>query len=50
MTKPLANEIAKEIEQLLTAAFAPTRLAVINDSARHTAIRVTTALANRISP
>ena len=35
MTKPLANEIAKEIEQLLTAAFAPTQLAVINDSASH---------------
>ncbi len=35
MTKPLANEIAKEIERLLTAAFAPTQLAVINDSARH---------------
>ena len=31
MLQPLANEIS----QLLTAAFAPTRLAVINDSARH---------------
>jgi BolA protein len=31
MTPPLADEIA----QLLTAAFAPSRLAVINDSARH---------------
>jgi BolA protein len=31
MTTPLAAEI----EMLLTAAFAPTRLAVINDSARH---------------
>jgi BolA protein len=31
MPQPLANEIS----QLLTAAFAPTRLAVINDSARH---------------
>jgi BolA family transcriptional regulator, general stress-responsive regulator len=31
MTGPLANEI----EALLTAAFAPSRLAVINDSARH---------------
>lgn len=31
MTGPLAAEI----EQLLAAAFAPTRLAVINDSARH---------------
>jgi BolA family transcriptional regulator, general stress-responsive regulator len=27
--------IADEIEQILRAAFAPTRLAVINDSARH---------------
>ncbi len=31
MTGPLAAEI----EALLTAAFAPTRLAVINDSAKH---------------
>lgn len=31
MTGPLAAEI----EQILTQAFAPTRLAVINDSARH---------------
>jgi BolA family transcriptional regulator, general stress-responsive regulator len=31
MTGPLADEIAR----LLEAAFAPTRLAVINDSARH---------------
>lgn len=31
MTGPLANEIAA----LLTAAFAPSRLAVINDSAKH---------------
>lgn len=31
MTGPLANEIAR----LLTSAFAPTQLAVINDSARH---------------
>lgn len=31
MTVPLAQEI----EALLNAAFAPTRLAVINDSARH---------------
>ena len=31
MTGPLAQEIT----QLLTAAFAPERLAVINDSARH---------------
>ncbi len=27
--------LAQEIEQLLTKAFAPTRLAVINDSASH---------------
>lgn len=27
--------LAQEIEALLTAAFAPARLAVINDSARH---------------
>lgn len=27
--------VAAEIEALLTAAFAPTRLAVINDSAKH---------------
>ncbi len=31
MPGPLANEM----EQLLTAAFSPTRLGVINDSARH---------------
>jgi BolA family transcriptional regulator, general stress-responsive regulator len=31
MTETLADEIAR----LLTAAFAPTRLEVINDSARH---------------
>ena len=31
MSGPLANEM----EQLLTAAFNPARLAVINDSARH---------------
>lgn len=31
MTTPLANEI----QALLTAAFAPTHLAVINDSAKH---------------
>ena len=31
MTGPLANEI----EALLTAAFTPARLAVINDSAKH---------------
>ncbi len=31
----MTGTIASEIEALLTAAFAPTRLAVINDSARH---------------
>ena len=31
MTEP----IAQEIEQILSATFAPTRLAVINDSAKH---------------
>ena len=31
----MTNTLAQEIEQLLTAAFAPTRLAVINDSASH---------------
>ena len=31
----MAGLLALEMEQLLTAAFNPTRLAVINDSARH---------------
>lgn len=31
----MTRTVASEIESLLTAAFAPTRLAVINDSARH---------------
>ena len=31
MTGPLAQEI----DRLLTAAFAPTRLAIVNDSAKH---------------
>lgn len=31
----MKTPIAAEIEALLTAALAPTRLAVINDSARH---------------
>jgi BolA family transcriptional regulator, general stress-responsive regulator len=31
----MTTSIAAEIEALLTAAFAPTRLAVINDSAKH---------------
>ena len=35
MTTPVAPKIADEIEALLIAAFTPTRLAVINDSAKH---------------
>lgn len=35
MTLPLTGSVAAEIEQRLTAALAPTRLRVINDSARH---------------
>ena len=31
----MAGNVAHEIETLLQAAFAPTRLEVINDSARH---------------
>jgi BolA protein len=31
----MTGPIASEIERVLEAAFAPTRLAVINDSARH---------------
>ena len=31
----MSGPLASEIEHLLTAAFAPTSLAVINDSARH---------------
>ena len=31
----MTGAIAHEIRQLLTAAFAPTHLAVINDSAKH---------------
>jgi BolA protein len=31
----MTTPVAAEIEALLTAAFAPTRLAVINDSANH---------------
>jgi len=31
----MTNTIASEIERLLNTAFAPTHLAVINDSARH---------------
>ena len=31
----MTRTLAHEIDQLLTAAFAPTQLAVINDSARH---------------
>ena len=35
MTQALTGPVAAEIEQRLRAALAPTRLAVINDSARH---------------
>jgi BolA protein len=35
MTQPFTGPVALEIEQRLRAALAPTRLAVINDSARH---------------
>jgi BolA protein len=31
----MSGTVQSEIESLLSAAFAPTRLAVINDSARH---------------
>lgn len=31
----MTTSVSAEIEALLTAAFAPTRLAVINDSAKH---------------
>jgi BolA family transcriptional regulator, general stress-responsive regulator len=31
----MSGLVRREMERLLTAAFAPTRLAVINDSARH---------------
>jgi BolA protein len=35
MTQPLTGPVATEIEQRLRATLAPTRLAVINDSAKH---------------
>lgn len=35
MTQPFTGPVALEIEQRLHAALAPTRLAVINDSAKH---------------
>lgn len=35
MSAPLTGPVAAEIEQRLRAALAPTRLAVINDSAKH---------------
>jgi len=35
MTEPQTLKVADEIEQILTSAFAPQRLAVINDSASH---------------
>lgn len=34
-TRPMSSPLQTEIESLLTAAFAPTRLEVINDSAKH---------------
>ena len=34
-TAPMAGALQSEIESLLTQAFAPTRLEVINDSAKH---------------
>lgn len=34
-TRSMAGALQSEIESLLTAAFAPERLEVINDSARH---------------
>ena len=35
MTQSLTGPIAREIEERLRAALAPTRLAVLNDSAKH---------------
>jgi BolA protein len=35
MTQSLTGPVAREIEERLRAALAPTRLAVINDSAKH---------------
>lgn len=35
MTDDTNGPVAREMTELLTAAFAPARLAVINDSARH---------------
>ena len=35
MPDPLTGPVAREITERLTAALAPTRLAVINDSAQH---------------
>ena len=49
MTTPVAPKIAGEIEALLTAAFAPIRLAVINDSAKHSGHSGMTARARRTS-
>ena len=34
-TRPMSGTLQTEMESLLTAAFAPSRLEVINDSARH---------------
>jgi BolA family transcriptional regulator, general stress-responsive regulator len=35
MTQPLTGSVAREIEERLRAALAPTSLAVINDSTKH---------------
>ena len=35
MNGPIAPKITNEMTRILAAAFAPTRLAVINDSAKH---------------
>lgn len=34
-TRPMAETLQSEIESLLTSSFAPSRLEVINDSAKH---------------
>ena len=34
-TRPMTRPVQSEMEELLTAAFAPSRLEVINDSAKH---------------
>ncbi|MFC4292449.1 BolA family protein [Sphingorhabdus arenilitoris] len=35
MTTEIKGALAREIEEILTAAFAPVHLAVLNDSAKH---------------